>query len=135
MGNSGSYLLDTCVFLWAAMNPAALSVKAFRAVTSPDTILYFSVASGWEILGKSAKGKLCLGAGDIGAALRRHLAMLGDLRILPIRMDHIYEAYCLPPIHKDPIDRMLIGQARVEHLTLITPDDDIQKYDVQALWM
>ena len=134
MGNSNSYLLDTCTFLWAAMNPGGLSAKALRALTSPDAILYFSAASGWEILGKCAKGRLDLGAGEVVDALRRHLAMLRGLRILPIRMEHLYDAYRLPPIHKDPIDRMLIGQARVEDLTLITPDDNIRKYSVQTLW-
>jgi PIN domain nuclease of toxin-antitoxin system len=131
---SSLYLLDTCVFLWAAMEPEMLSVKARKVLTDQKTTVYLSVASGWEILGKSTKGKLDLGPGSSVDALRRHVTQLNGLRLLPIRIEHLYESYGLPLIHKDPIDRILIGQARTEHMTLITPDREIQKYDLALLW-
>ena len=96
--------------------------------------MYFSVASGWEILGKSTKGKLDIGAGHPADALRRHLAKAPGLKLLQLRMEHLYESYRLPMLHKDPIDRLLIGQARTERLTLITPDEEIRKYDIAVLW-
>ena len=127
------YLLDTCVFLWASSAPDALTPRVRAVLEDAANELYFSSASGWEILGKAAKGKLSLGNGEPTDLLRQFLAQLG-VRVVPIRMDHLYTSYRLPRIHNDPIDRILVGQALEEHMTLITPDQEIQKYGVRTLW-
>jgi len=59
---------------------------------------------------------------------------MSGLGVLPIRMEHLYESYALPAIHKDPIDRLLVGQARAERMTLITPDEEIRRYAVEVVW-
>jgi PIN domain nuclease of toxin-antitoxin system len=124
-------LLDTHIFIWYSISPEHLSAKALSVIENADT-LFISVASIWEMQIKVALKKLDLGQSLpllIGDECRKN-----DFRILSITQDHIYRLEHLPPLHKDPFDRMLIAQAQHEDLTLVTTDGNIPKYAVQTAW-
>ena len=124
-------LLDTHAFIWADNDSQKLSGNAIGAILQATT-KYVSIVSVWEIQIKSSLGKL---------PLTKPLAKLvldqqeqNGVQILPITQDHIYALTDLPPIHRDPFDRMLIAQAQHEHLTLVTADENIPKYAVHTAW-
>ena len=118
-------LLDTHVLLWAAGAPERLSAASRKLMLDPHNELVFSVASIWEIAVKSG-----LGRSDFEAdahLLRRGLLDNGYLE-LPIASDHAVAVQDLPPIHKDPFDRMLVAQAVVEGFLLLTADARLLDY-------
>ena len=120
---SASYLLDTHIALLAMAAPERLSSSIRSAVKRGPNVL--SVITYWEVVLKSAKGKL-----DVGDPLVWWKTALEDLRAtsLPLRPDHIAEVHALPPIHQDPFDRALIAQATVEGFTLVTADEAMGSY-------
>lgn len=125
-------LLDTHTFLWWHDQPERLSPIAYDTCISPENDLLLSVVSIWEMQIKLHTGKL---------TLARPLRQLVDLqinanplRILPVEAAHIWELSTLPPIHKDPFDRLLIAQARSENATLLSVDAAIAQYPVSRLW-
>ena len=120
------YLLDTHTLLWARAAPDRLSANALAVLESPDNALYLSVASLWECAIKSSIGKL-----DIPDSFFRTVA--GDYEILGIDISHVGACANLPMHHRDPFDRMLVAQARVGGLTLVTRDLNIAKYDVPVV--
>ena len=122
------YLLDTHTALWALDRPEALSVSAREAASTGPNVL--SVASYWEVTIKSMKGKLDVG--DPRLWWREALEQLAATA-LPLRPDHVAAVCNLPPIHKDPFDRMLIAQARVEGLALVSSNGEIGRYASQGL--
>ena len=118
-------LLDTHVLLWAAGAPERLSAASRNLMEDPHNELVFSAASIWEIAIKSG-----LGRSDFEAdahLLRRGLLDNGYLE-LPIASDHAVAVQDLPPIHKDPFDRMLVAQAVVEGFLLLTADERLLDY-------
>ena len=118
-------LLDTQVLLWAAGDPRRLPAKARSLLADPENSLLFSPASLWEIAIKRG-----LGRDDFDAdprLVRRGLADNG-YQELPIRSEHAIAIGDLPPIHKDPFDRMLLAQASVEGVTLLTFDAVLARY-------
>lgn len=118
-------LLDTHLLLWAAGEPDRLSKKAQGLLLDPANRLMFSSASLWEIGIKRS-----LGRADFNVDPRRLWRMLlasGYLE-LPITSEHALVAGDLPMLHKDPFDRVLIAQARVEGLQLLTVDKAVAKY-------
>jgi PIN domain nuclease of toxin-antitoxin system len=118
-------LLDTHLLLWAAGEPELLSAAARKLIHDPENELLFSAASLWEIAIKRS-----LGRDDFqvdGRLLRRGLLDNGYLD-LPITAEHAVTINSLPPIHKDPFDRMLIAQATYEGITLLTIDQLVAKY-------
>lgn len=121
-------LLDTQVWLWWIAQDARLGRTA-RATISTAAEVLFSAASAWEISIKAALGKLKL---PLGADIRAELARDG-FEELPIEISHALEVATLAPIHRDPFDRMLVAQARVESLTLMTADEMLSGYDVPTL--
>jgi len=121
-------LLDTHIALWALESPEALSASAQRAILAGPNLL--SVVSYWEVVVKNMKGKL-----DVGDPRTWWLDALDQLVATPLvlRPSHI-AAFCgLPPIHKDPFDRMLIAQATAEKLALVSSDAEIAQYASKAL--
>lgn len=119
-------LVDTHVFLWALSNDRRLTPALRRAVeTARDPRL--SVVSIFEIEQKAALGKLAV-AGEATTLARRM-----GYQELPLRWAHAREAARLPLLHRDPFDRMLIAQARIEGLTLATADRNIRRYDVATV--
>ncbi len=121
-----SLLLDTHVVLWWLTDDAALpdDVK-MRLDEEPD--VYVSPASIWEVAIKQSMGKLAQLAN-----LPEEIAGSG-FRPMPITFQHAMIAGRLPPIHRDPFDRILVAQAQCEGLTLATRDPQIQKYGVELL--
>ena len=118
-------LLDTHIAMWTFFQQRRLSVKARSLIEDRQNSLIFSTASLWEIAIKRALGKREFQFDP--RVLRR--AMLDDgYEELPVLGQHAVEVDSLPPIHKDPFDRILIAQAMVEGITLLTADPVIAKY-------
>jgi PIN domain nuclease of toxin-antitoxin system len=118
-------LLDTHLLLWAAGRPSRLSATARKLIDAPSNELLFSAASIWEVAIKRG-----LGRSDFQAdprLLRRGLLDNG-YNELPILSDHVVALDSLPPIHKDPFDRLLVAQATVEGITLLTADTIVAQY-------
>lgn len=123
-----TYLLDTHAALWALESPEKLGAVARKTVSSGPNVL--SVISYWEVMIKSRKGKLDVG--DPRVWWHEALEQLAAT-VLPLRPEHVAAVYGLAPIHKDPFDRMLIAQATVEGLALITADAEVRRYASKTL--
>jgi len=120
-------LLDTHVLIWALENNPILSNAAKEAIQDGTNMVFVSAASAWEMSIKKAIGKL-----EVPDNLQQELAQ-HRFTMLDINFEHAQLAGKLPNIHKDPFDRMLIAQAKIEKLTLITKDQYINLYDVKLL--
>ncbi len=125
-------LLDTHVMLWFLEDSDELSGKARQIIRNGDNELFWSSASFWEITVKASLGKIELGKGW-QAQLERE-KKVNRIQDLPIYQKHCEPHLKLPWHHKDPFDRLLICQAIVENLILITGDKYIQKYKVKTVW-
>lgn len=121
------FLLDSHTLLWWATNPALLTMEARQAIADGRHLVFVSVATIWELGVKQAAGKLKTPE-DVRALLTAN-----RFDVLSITADHAHAAPALPLHHRDPFDRMLIAQARIEALTLVTRDPAIAKYDVPVL--
>ena len=118
-------LLDTQILLWAAGQPKRLSAAARKLLNDPRNELLFSAASLWEIAIKNT-----LGRGDFRVEprlLRRGLLDNGYTE-LPVTSQHAVNIDGLPPLYKDPFDRMLLAQALSEGITLLTGDEQLARY-------
>lgn len=120
-------LLDTHVLLWALSNDAKLRGAARNAITDGSTLVFVSAATAWEIAIKKALGKLTA-PDDYVEALRRY-----RFTPLDISSEHALAVEYLPPHHHDPFDRLLVAQAQLEGLTLVTHDVRLGAYDVKVL--
>jgi len=119
-------LLDTHVVLWWRQNSRRLG-RAAREAIARATVVHVSAASAWEVAIKIAIGRL-----QIDGAFEDHVLDAG-FEALPITFAHAAEVARLPPHHADPFDRMLVAQARLERLTLVTHDRTFASYDVETL--
>ena len=118
-------LLDTHLLLWAASAPDRLSPEALALIEDPDNSLMFSAASLWEITIKQG-----LGRSDFQVdprLLRRGLIDNGYIE-LSITSDHALAVASLPPLHKDPFDRLLAAQSQIEGVLLVTADPILAQY-------
>jgi PIN domain nuclease of toxin-antitoxin system len=120
-------LLDTHTLLWAVSDPGALTEQARDVIRDGRNEVLVSAASVWEIAMKRALGKLTV-PDDLGPVLAA-----ASFSPLPITLEHASRAGSLPPHHRDPFDRMLIAQAQLESLTIVTRDDRFARYGVQLL--
>ena len=118
-------LLDTHILLWAADDSGRLSDTAKRLIDDPRNELFFSAASIWEVVIKKALGRKDF---LVEPSRLRDDLMENGYDELEIRSEHVLEVAALPLIHKDPFDRMLIAQARVEGIILLTGDADVVRY-------
>ena len=118
-------LLDTHVLLWAAGSPEQLSPEARAMLEDPDNALLFSAASLWEIAIKRSLGRADF---KVDARVLRRGLQDNGYQELPITSEHAVFIDSLPPIHKDPFDRILVAQATVEGITLLTADALIAQY-------
>ncbi|HEV7919588.1 MAG TPA: type II toxin-antitoxin system VapC family toxin [Thermoanaerobaculia bacterium] len=118
-------LLDTRLLLWAAGQPERLSAAARRQLNNPKNELIFSAASLWEIAVKSSLGRKDFRVEP--RLLRRGLLDNGYTE-LSITSQHAVSVDTLPPLHKDPFDRLLLAQALVEGITLLTADVQLARY-------
>lgn len=122
-----NFLLDTHLLLWAAGAPERLSAKARGLLVATDSRLIFSSASLWEISIKRG-----LGRADFNVDPRRlwRMLLVNGYTELAVNGEHTIAVNDLPQIHKDPFDRILVAQARVEGIVLLTVDKVVAKYGV-----
>jgi PIN domain nuclease of toxin-antitoxin system len=118
-------LLDTHLLLWAAGEPERLSASARRLIKDLDNQLLFSAANLWEIAIKRGLGRKDFQA---DARLLRRGLLDNGYSELPITSHHVVATESLPPIHRDPFDRVLVAQATVEGITLLTSDPIVAQY-------
>ncbi len=118
-------LLDTHLLLWAAGDPGQLSSESQDLLGDPATELMFSTASIWEIVIKNALGRSDF---RVEPRLLRDGLIQNGYSELAVRSEHALAVGSLPPLHKDPFDRILIAQAQVENVTLLTTDDKVACY-------
>jgi PIN domain nuclease of toxin-antitoxin system len=123
-------LLDTHIALWAAYAPTRLPVRARQLLEDEHNELVFSAASIWETTIKSGRDRSPFGVAP--SVFRRGLIESGYVE-LDITSAHAVAVGDLPPVHRDPFDRMLIAQARVEGLTLLTADEQMDQYGPPVL--
>jgi PIN domain nuclease of toxin-antitoxin system len=125
-------LLDTCAFLWIASDSPRLSKAAAAALLDRNNERYLSSASAWEIGIKYAAGRLPLPERpDIFVPRVRDAS---GIEPLGIDEESALHAGRLPGLHSDPFDRMLVAQAIVHGMTILTPDAEIEQYAVRVLW-
>jgi PIN domain nuclease of toxin-antitoxin system len=119
------FLLDTHVLLWAAGQPDRLPAAARALLDDPRNELIFSSASLWEIAVKSGLGRADF---RVDARLLRRGLLDNGYRELPVTSEHAAAIDCLPPIHRDPFDRLLVAQSMVEGIVLLTADPLVAQY-------
>ncbi len=120
-------LIDTHAIIWWLAGDKRLSGAARTAIAAADRDAVVSVASVWEASIKRTAGRL--GGPDLAAAVSA-----AGLPFLRIDEHHAKLAGELPLVHRDPFDRMLVAQASVEHIAIVTADERIPRYDVSVVW-
>lgn len=136
-------LVDTNGLLFALLAPERLSPRARRVLEDRSSALVWSAASTWEVVVKAGLGKLDLG-GDVATVLGEQIVRMG-MRILPVEQAHSLRVASLPDVdwidasgasrrHADPFDRLLVAQALVEGLPILTADDQFDRYPVDRVW-
>jgi PIN domain nuclease of toxin-antitoxin system len=120
-------LLDTRVLLWTLAAPHRITGEAARAFRERETSTVVSAVNLWEIAIKRTLGKI-----NAPDDLPEIVRSLGH-EILPVRMEHAWRVSTLPLHHHDPFDRLLVAQAMIEDLTLVTHDSMMNAYDVKVL--
>jgi PIN domain nuclease of toxin-antitoxin system len=118
-------LLDTHVLLWSAGSPERLSADARGLIEANDNALLFSAASVWEVVIKCGFGRDDF---RVNPRLLRRGLLENGYSELPIASEHAVAVGGLPPIHRDPFDRMLVAQATIEGITLLTSDATVARY-------
>ena len=125
-------LLDTVTFLWAVTDAPDLSDDARELFVDPGNEIYLSSVSTWEIVIKHSLGKLPLPeppARFVPAQRKQH-----GIDSLPLDEETALHLTRLPALHRDPFDRMLVCQAIVHHLVILTPDELINQYSARTMW-
>lgn len=125
-------LLDTHAFLWWNEANPALSKRASGVLSNPRHTLLLSVVSAWEIVIKTQAGRLRLPEPP-SVYIPTRTAHYG-MEILPVSLAHVLAAESLPVHHRDPFDRLLIAQAGVERLPILSADPQMRQYAVEVLW-
>jgi PIN domain nuclease of toxin-antitoxin system len=125
-------LLDTHALLWWLAGDDQLSLRARQAIADRRHEIIVSAASAWEVTTKHRLGKLP-DAGPLAVDFAREMKKQG-FTALPIAMTHAQVAGALPGEHRDPIDRMLIAQAREEHLALVSNESLFDSYGIKRIW-
>jgi PIN domain nuclease of toxin-antitoxin system len=125
-------LLDTHVFLWWVADARQLSKPARECMADGQNTLYWSAASSWEVAIKVALGRLKLPKPP-ERFIPNELAK-NRVESLPIVDAHALKAGLLPHHHRDPFDRMLVAQAQLEGLMLLTNDPSLSRYEVSIVW-
>lgn len=125
-------LLDTHALLWWLAGDDQLSLRARQAIADRRHEIIVSAASAWEVTTKHRLGKLPE-AGPLAVDFAREMKKQG-FTALPIAMSHAQVAGALPGEHRDPFDRMLIAQAREEHLALVSKESIFDSYGIKRIW-
>jgi PIN domain nuclease of toxin-antitoxin system len=124
-------LLDTHCFLWLQISPERFSDDHLALLQAGENRLFLSAASAWEITVKHALGKLHLPAPP-AIYLPTRMSTAG-VEGLPVHIAHATRVGDLPSHHRDPFDRLLVAQAQVDNLTLVTADAQLDAYDVDMM--
>ncbi len=124
-------LLDTHTLLWHYENNDSLSLSVKNSINDSANQLFISVASIWEVSIKTSLGKL-----KLETSISEIIAGYAETgtTVLSISLQHAVETSSLPWHHRDPFDRMLVAQARLEDITIATCDERIRQYDIRTIW-
>lgn len=125
-------LLDTCTFLWIASGSTQLSRRAAQLFADPANEVFLSAVSAWEIALKYSLGRLTL-PGPPAEYIANLRELLG-IAALPIKEEEALYLPRIPNLHRDPFDRLLVCQAVINGLALLTPDPLISQYSVRSIW-
>lgn len=127
-------LLDTHVFLWWVTRTPRISGPVLSEIRQPDTEIFVSVVTFWEIAIKKSLGRLVY-PNEFAAYSRQQLAE-NDFRALDVTLDHTAALHDLPmrADHRDPFDRMLVAQATAEKLAIVSADAVFDRYPVERVW-
>ena len=125
-------LSDTHAFIWSFSNIKRLSPTVAKEFKNPANQIFLSVASIWEMQIKIKLGKMVFN--DTLENIIAEQQTVNNIQILPVYLSHALYLENLPLHHKDPFDRLLISQAIVENMTLVTADPEFAKYQVKLLW-
>lgn len=125
-------LLDTCTFLWIVGGAKELSSRAREAFVDPTNEAFLSAASAWEIAVKYRLGRLPLPEAPDEFVPSQRVAH--GIEPLPVDEESALHVAKLPDLHRDPFDRLLVAQALVGGLVLLTPDGDVRQYPARTLW-
>ena len=126
------FLLDTHPFLWWIDNDRRLSATARDVIADERNEAHFSVASAWELAIKARLGRLELPR-NLSKFITDELAA-NDFHVLPVDLAHALAVRDLPDHHRDPFDRLLAAQSRLERMPIITADRAFAGYEVQTIW-
>lgn len=122
-------LLDSRAYLWWLMDHGALPPAARQAIARPDSVVFVSAATIWELAIKRRLGRLRVDDADLEAEIAEN-----DFVELPMAARHAQCAAALPAHHPDPFDRMLIAQTQTEGLVCVTGDEEFAEYGIATLW-
>ncbi len=125
-------LLDSHAFLWWIGDDPRLSPGAREIIAEGGNEIFFSAASAWELAIKSSLGRLRMPA-DFERFVTDQVNLNG-FSMLPVQLSHALRVHGLPPHHKDPFDRMLVAQAQVEEMPLVSRDRRLAGYGVRLVW-
>jgi PIN domain nuclease of toxin-antitoxin system len=125
-------ILDTCTFLWVVAGDVALTSTALELVRDPENDVFLSAASAWEVSIKFALGRLPLPSPpEVFVPSERSRHRIDSLAIEEAVALHVRR---LPPLHRDPFDRLLVSQAILGGFTIVTPDAMIAQYGISVAW-
>ncbi len=125
-------LLDTHVFLWWIDDDPRISERVRGVISDGGNDLLFSAASGWEIAIKASLGRLRV-SGALAPYLTEQLSR-NAIGVLPVHLSHALRVHALPDHHTDPFDRLLVAQALVEDVPLVSGDPEVSRYPVEVIW-
>jgi PIN domain nuclease of toxin-antitoxin system len=125
-------LLDTHTFLWWISDDQKLSGRAREIISDGSNELFLSAATGWEIAIKVQIGRLKLPEEPIRFIIEQ--MRINAIQSLPIQMNHALHISTLPQHHRDPFDRLLIAQAQLEGLPVLSSDHQLANYQIEVIW-
>jgi PIN domain nuclease of toxin-antitoxin system len=125
------YLLDTHAAIWIFQCRDQLSQNATTALDDLSSDLYISIVSAWEIAIKISIGKLNFPKGVSGFL---ETIKQNDIKLIGVLPKHVQCVETLPFLHRDPFDRLLVATAIIEKMSIVTADENIQRYDVKWIW-
>jgi PIN domain nuclease of toxin-antitoxin system len=124
-------LLDTHAIIWFFNGDESLSKKALSHILAAENRKFVSIISIWEVSIKIGLGKL-----SFEGSTKAFYELLNNngFEVLPLSIEHLFQYETLEFFHRDPFDRILITQANVEKMAIITKDENIKKYQIQSIW-
>ena len=126
------YILDTHTLLWIITEDSKLSTTALKIYLDPSNVMFFSMASVWELAIKASLGKISLGK-TLEEFIEEHVKG-NDIEILDIHLPHVFRIEQLPFHHRDPFDRLIIAQVIEDNLLLVGNDTIFDLYNVKRIW-